>query len=163
VYKNYGVQDKLNIPPLITWWCAAPTVTMWHSTSNNEGFTRVINDVPRDEKHRDSAGSTCQHMANPLFQCRFQLAVVPSTAFWDNIAQHHAMGITAAHLLRQTASPVAVPSVWRLQLLLWMDFITCAMDWVDIGSYTSSVHPRGHHEASCGAIRTSPAAFDHIE
>jgi taurine dioxygenase len=56
----------------------------------NEGFTRYINGIPRDE----STGILqylYKHMANPLFQCRFRWQE-NSIAFWDNrCVQHHAM------------------------------------------------------------------------
>ncbi|MGA7865831.1 MAG: TauD/TfdA family dioxygenase, partial [Stellaceae bacterium] len=56
----------------------------------NKGFTRRILGVPRDESE-GMLRYLYEHMANPLFQCRFRWAE-NSIAFWDNrCVQHHAM------------------------------------------------------------------------
>ena len=56
----------------------------------NSGFTRYINGIPRDESD-GILRYLYQHMANPLFQCRFRWQE-NSIAFWDNrCVQHHAM------------------------------------------------------------------------
>src|SRR5438067_2331172 len=56
----------------------------------NKGFTRYINGLPRDESD-GILRYLYEHMANPLFQCRFRWQE-NSIAFWDNrCVQHHAM------------------------------------------------------------------------
>ena len=56
----------------------------------NHGFTRYINGIPRDESD-GILRYLYEHMANPLFQCRFRWQE-NSIAFWDNrCVQHHAM------------------------------------------------------------------------
>ena len=56
----------------------------------NQGFTRYINGIPRDESN-GILRYLYEHMANPLFQCRFRWQE-NSIAFWDNrCVQHHAM------------------------------------------------------------------------
>src|ERR1700730_17630385 len=56
----------------------------------NKGFTRYINGIPRDESD-GILRYLYEHMANPLFQCRFRWEE-NSIAFWDNrCVQHHAM------------------------------------------------------------------------
>jgi taurine dioxygenase len=56
----------------------------------NKGFTKRIIGVPLDESEA-VLGYLYEHMANPLFQCRFRWRE-NSIAFWDNrCVQHHAM------------------------------------------------------------------------
>ena len=56
----------------------------------NKGFTRRILGIPRDESD-GMLRYLYEHMANPLFQCRFRWTE-NSIAFWDNrCVQHHAM------------------------------------------------------------------------
>ena len=89
-YANYGVKDKESYPfadhPVVR----THPVTGRKALYVNEGFTRYINGIPRDE----STGILqylYKHMANPLFQCRFRWQE-NSIAFWDNrCVQHHAM------------------------------------------------------------------------
>ncbi len=56
----------------------------------NKGFTRRIIGIPLDESE-GILDYLYEHMANPLFQCRFRWQE-NSIAFWDNrCVQHHAM------------------------------------------------------------------------
>ena len=56
----------------------------------NKGFTRRILGIPLDESD-GILHYLYEHMANPLFQCRFRWQE-NSIAFWDNrCVQHHAM------------------------------------------------------------------------
>ena len=56
----------------------------------NKGFTRRILGVSRDESD-GILNYLYDHMANPLFQCRFRWQE-NSVAFWDNrCVQHRAM------------------------------------------------------------------------
>src|SRR5436189_32356 len=56
----------------------------------NRGFTRRILGIPLDESD-GILNYLYEHMANPLFQCRFRWQE-NSIAFWDNrCVQHHAM------------------------------------------------------------------------
>jgi taurine dioxygenase len=56
----------------------------------NRGFTRTSRASRCDESAGDPA-YLYEHMANPLFQCRFRWQA-NSVAFWDNrCAQHRAM------------------------------------------------------------------------
>jgi taurine dioxygenase len=89
-YANYGVKDKESYPYADHPVVRTHPVTGKKALYVNEGFTRYINGIPRDE----SAGILqylYKHMANPLFQCRFRWQP-NSIAFWDNrCVQHHAM------------------------------------------------------------------------
>jgi taurine dioxygenase len=89
-YANFGVQDKPSYPRAVHPVIRTHPVTGKKALYVNKGFTRRILDIPPDE----SAGVLAylfEHMANPLFQCRFRWAA-NSVAFWDNrCAQHRAM------------------------------------------------------------------------
>lgn len=90
LYANFGVKDKPSYPRSVHPVVRTHPVTGQKALFVNKGFTRRIMDVPMDE----SAGILAylyEHMANPLFQCRFRWRP-NSIAFWDNrCAQHHAM------------------------------------------------------------------------
>ena len=89
-YANFGVQDKPSYPRAVHPVVRTHPVTGKKALYVNKGFTRRILDIPADE----SAGILAylyEHMANPLFQCRFRWQA-NSIAFWDNrCAQHRAM------------------------------------------------------------------------
>ena len=89
-YANFGVQDKKTYPRAVHPVIRTHPVTGKKALYVNKGFTRRILDIPPDE----SAGILAylyEHMANPLFQCRFRWQA-NSIAFWDNrCAQHRAM------------------------------------------------------------------------
>jgi len=89
-YANFGVQDKASYPRATHPVIRTHPVTGRKALYVNKGFTRRILDIPPDE----SAGILAylyEHMANPLFQCRFRWQA-NSIAFWDNrCAQHRAM------------------------------------------------------------------------
>lgn len=89
-YANFGVVDKPIYPRAVH-----PVVRTHPETGRkalfvNKGFTRRILDLPNDESE-GILHYLYEHMANPLFQCRFRWAP-GSVAFWDNrCAQHRAM------------------------------------------------------------------------
>ncbi len=89
-YANFGVQDKPAYPRALHPVVRTHPVTGRKALFVNKGFTRNIQGIPMDE----SAGVLAylyEHMANPLFQCRFRWQA-NSVAFWDNrCAQHRAM------------------------------------------------------------------------
>jgi taurine dioxygenase len=89
-YANFGVQDKQTYPKAIHPVIRTHPLTGKRALFVNKGFTRRILDIPADE----SAGILAylyEHMANPLFQCRFRWQA-NSIAFWDNrCTQHRAM------------------------------------------------------------------------
>ncbi len=89
-YANFGVQDKKTYPRALHPVVRVHPVTGKKALYINKGFTRRIMDIPADE----SAGVLAylyEHMANPLFQCRFRWQA-NSIAFWDNrCVQHRAM------------------------------------------------------------------------
>jgi alpha-ketoglutarate-dependent taurine dioxygenase len=89
-YANYGVADKPEYPRAEHPVVRTHPVTGKKALYVNKGFTRRIIGIPLDE----SAGILnylYEHMANPLFQCRFRWRE-NSIAFWDNrCVQHHAM------------------------------------------------------------------------
>ncbi len=89
-YANFGVQDRPAYPRAVHPVIRTHPVTGRKALFVNKGFTRRILDIPVDE----SAGILAylyEHMANPLFQCRFRWRA-NSVAFWDNrCAQHRAM------------------------------------------------------------------------
>jgi len=89
-YANYGIADKPSYPfadhPVVR----THPVTGRQALYVNKGFTRYINGIPRDESD-GVLRYLYEHMANPLFQCRFRWQE-NSIAFWDNrCVQHHAM------------------------------------------------------------------------
>jgi taurine dioxygenase len=89
-YKNYGVQDKQSYPYADHPVVRTHPVTGRKALYVNEGFTRYINGIPRDESS-GILNYLYKHMANPLFQCRFRWSE-NAIAFWDNrCVQHHAM------------------------------------------------------------------------
>ena len=70
--------------------CAPTPVTGKKALYVNKGFTRRILGVSRDESD-GILHYLYDHMANPLFQCRYRWRE-NSIAFWDNrCVQHHAM------------------------------------------------------------------------
>ena len=89
-YANFGIQDKPSYPRAIHPIVRTHPITGRKALYVNKGFTRRIMDIPVDE----SAGVLAylyEHMANPLFQCRFRWRA-NSVAFWDNrCVQHRAM------------------------------------------------------------------------
>jgi taurine dioxygenase len=89
-YANFGVKDRPAYPRAVHPVVRTHPVTGKKALFVNKGFTKRILDIPLDE----SAGVLAylfEHMANPLFQCRFRWQT-NSVAFWDNrCAQHRAM------------------------------------------------------------------------
>ena len=89
-YANYGIKDKESYPHADHPVVRTHPVTGRKALYVNGGFTRYINGIPRDESD-GILRYLYQHMANPLFQCRFRWQE-NSIAFWDNrCVQHHAM------------------------------------------------------------------------
>ena len=89
-YKNFGIQDKESYPSADHPVVRTHPVTGRKALYVNKGFTRYINGLPRDESD-GILRYLYEHMANPLFQCRFRWQE-NSIAFWDNrCVQHHAM------------------------------------------------------------------------
>jgi len=89
-YANYGVKDKESYPYADHPVVRTHPVTGRKALYVNKGFTRYINGIPRDESD-GILRYLYDHMANPLFQCRFRWQA-NSIAFWDNrCVQHHAM------------------------------------------------------------------------
>ena len=90
-YAHHGVSDKDIANPS----AVHPVIRVHPMTGRkclyvNEGFTKRILGVPRDESE-GVLNMLYEHMANPLFQCRFQWQA-NSIAFWDNrCVQHRAM------------------------------------------------------------------------
>jgi taurine dioxygenase len=90
LYANYGVKDKETYPERRPSGGAHPSGDRQEGALRQSGFTRYINGVPRDESD-GILRYLYEHMANPLFQCRFRWQE-NSIAFWDNrCVQHHAM------------------------------------------------------------------------
>ena len=89
-YANFGIKDKESYPYADHPVVRTHPVTGKKALYVNKGFTRYINGIPRDESD-GILGYLYEHMANPLFQCRFRWRE-NSIAFWDNrCVQHHAM------------------------------------------------------------------------
>jgi taurine dioxygenase len=89
-YANYGIADKAEYPRAEHPVVRTHPVTGRKALYVNQGFTRRILGIPIDESE-GILGYLYQHMANPLFQCRFRWQE-NSIAFWDNrCVQHHAM------------------------------------------------------------------------
>ena len=89
-YANFGIADKPSYPRAEHPVVRTHPVTGKKALYVNKGFTRRIPGVPRDESDGVLA-YLFEHMANPLFQCRFRWRA-NSVAFWDNrCAQHRAM------------------------------------------------------------------------
>ena len=89
-YANYGIADKAEYPRAVHPIVRTHPVTGKKALYVNKGFTRRILGIPLDESE-GILGYLYEHMANPLFQCRFRWRE-NSIAFWDNrCVQHHAM------------------------------------------------------------------------
>lgn len=89
-YANYGVADKPSYPRAEHPVIRTHPVTGKKALYVNKGFTRRILGIPQDES-TGILNTLFEHMANPLFQCRFRWRE-NSIAFWDNrCAQHRAM------------------------------------------------------------------------
>ena len=89
-YANYGIADKESYPRAEHPVVRTHPVTGKKALYVNKGFTRRILGVSRDESD-GILRYLYEHMANPLFQCRFRWQE-NSIAFWDNrCVQHHAM------------------------------------------------------------------------
>jgi taurine dioxygenase len=89
-YANYGVQDKPAYPRAEHPVIRTHPVTGKKALYVNRGFTKRLVGVPRDESE-GILRYLFEHMANPLFQCRFRWRE-NSIAFWDNrCVQHRAM------------------------------------------------------------------------
>jgi taurine dioxygenase len=89
-YANYGVQDKAAYPRAEHPVIRTHPVTGKKALYVNRGFTKRLVGVPRDESE-GILRYLFEHMANPLFQCRFRWRE-NSIAFWDNrCVQHRAM------------------------------------------------------------------------
>jgi taurine dioxygenase len=89
-YANYGIADKPEYPRAEHPVVRTHPVTGRKALYVNKGFTRRIIGVPLDESEA-ILNYLYEHMANPLFQCRFRWQE-NSIAFWDNrCVQHHAM------------------------------------------------------------------------
>ena len=70
-YTNYGVEDKESYPYADHPVVRTHPVTGRKALYVNKGFTRYINGIPRDESD-GILRYLYEHMANPLFQCRFR-------------------------------------------------------------------------------------------
>ena len=70
-YANYGVKDKESYPYADHPVVRTHPVTGKKALYVNQGFTRYINGIPRDESN-GILRYLYEHMANPLFQCRFR-------------------------------------------------------------------------------------------
>src|SRR5207248_2580508 len=79
-YKNFGIQDKESYPSADHPVVRTHPVTGRKALYVNKGFTRYINGLPRDESD-GMLRYLYEHMANPLFQCRFRWQE-NSIAFW---------------------------------------------------------------------------------
>jgi len=89
-YTNYGIADKPSYPRAEHPVVRTHPVTGKKALYVNKGFTRRILGISRDESE-GILNYLYEHMANPLFQCRFRWQE-NSIAFWDNrCVQHHAM------------------------------------------------------------------------
>ncbi len=89
-YANFGVKDKPDYPRAEHPVVRTHPVTGKKGLFVNRGFTTRIHGIPLDESDA-ILGYLFDHMANPLFQCRFRWQP-NSIAFWDNrCAQHRAM------------------------------------------------------------------------
>jgi taurine dioxygenase len=89
-YANYGIADKLEYPRAEHPVVRTHPVTGRKALYVNKGFTRRLLGIPLDESD-GILNYLYEHMANPLFQCRFRWQE-NSIAFWDNrCVQHHAM------------------------------------------------------------------------
>ncbi len=90
LYDNYGVKDKEQYPRAEHPVIRTHPVTGRKALYVNRGFTSHLVGVPRDESE-GILRYLYEHMANPLFQCRFRWRE-NSIAFWDNrCVQHHAL------------------------------------------------------------------------
>ena len=90
MYAKEGVADRPSYPRAVHPVVRTHPVTGRRALYVNRGFTTRILDIPPDESD-GILRYLYEHMANPLFQCRFRWRE-NSIAFWDNrCVQHHAM------------------------------------------------------------------------
>ena len=90
LYANFGIADKKSYPKAEHPVVRTHPVTGRKALYVNSGFTRRILGIPIDESDA-ILRYLYEHMANPLFQCRFRWQA-NSIAFWDNrCVQHRAM------------------------------------------------------------------------
>jgi alpha-ketoglutarate-dependent taurine dioxygenase len=89
-YANYGIKDKETYPSAVHPVVRTHPVTGKKALYVNKGFTKRVLGISNDESG-GILNFLFDHMAHPLFQCRFQWRE-NSVAFWDNrCVQHHAM------------------------------------------------------------------------
>ena len=123
-YANYGIKDKESYPYADHPVVRTHPVTGRKALYVNGGFTRYINGIPRDESD-GILRYLYQHMANPLFQCRFRWQE-NSIAFWDNrCVQHHAMWDYWPHT--RSGHRVTVRATDRSRSLLGHELTLCAL------------------------------------
>ena len=90
LYANDGVADRPQYPRAEHPVVRTHPVTGKKALYVNRGFTKRLVGVPRDESE-GIMRYLFEHMANPLFQCRFRWRE-NSIAFWDNrCVQHNAI------------------------------------------------------------------------
>jgi len=90
LFDNFGVADKPTYPRAEHPVVRTHPVTGRKALYVNSGFTTRILGIPLDESDA-MLRYLYEHMANPLFQCRFRWQP-NSVAFWDNrCTQHRAL------------------------------------------------------------------------
>ena len=90
-YANYGIADKAEISPRRAPGRAHPSGDRQEGALRQQGFHPPHQSASRSTRARAFCSYLYEHMANPLFQCRFRWQE-NSIAFWDNrCVQHHAM------------------------------------------------------------------------
>jgi len=90
LFDNFGVADKPTYPRAEHPVVRTHPVTWRKALYVNSGFTTRILGIPLDESDA-MLRYLYEHMANPLFQCRFRWQP-NSVAFWDNrCTQHRAL------------------------------------------------------------------------
>jgi len=90
LFANFGEPDRPTYPRAEHPVIRIHPVTAKKALYVNRGFTTRILDIPIDESDA-ILRYLCEHMENPLFQCRFRWRP-NSVAFWDNrCAQHRAL------------------------------------------------------------------------
>ncbi len=120
-YANYGIADKPSYPRAEHPVVRTHPVTGKKALYVNKGFTRRILGVSRDESE-GILNYLYDHMANPLFQCRFRWAGELDRVLGQPLrTAPRDVGLLAAHALRPPCHgqgrPTVLPGVSRGRLL----------------------------------------------
>ena len=109
-YANYGIADKPSYPRAEHPVVRTHPVTGKKALYVNKGFTRRILGIPRDESD-GILRYLYEHMANPLFQCRFRWRRELDRLLGQSLRPApRDVGLLAAHALRKPGNRQGRPA-----------------------------------------------------